>query len=715
VRKHNPFSVIGHWSFFILLVITSAAIGADVYPTEAWPSSATIDALNGTMDDSTGLPFIAEGTSPESAVPYLEQIDRRLDRQNAILAGVNTGRVVRVDDTHVGAFPADFRLDADTYHYPGETSVAITATDDTYYVYLDSDSDEGGNGDVTVVTDATGWPAGISTYIPLAEVTVSSNIISAIVDRRSRAMLWAPPSGAGSISGTDQPHFIIDQDNAGAGVITELRFNRGSTDTDAYLKWNESSDAFNFFENTTTSAAVSALRFTANQNTGTAPFTVWSTTKVTYLNADMVDGLTFTAPAAAGGIAYSTGTSAVAFSAAGSAGDVLISAGAAVPTWEAVGTSVQATDGDLDAIAAVATTGLLARTASDTWATRTLTSGTGSLTITYGDGVAGNPVLTIDSTANQVPYGDSDGVGFSYLAHTDNTVLVGQTGTTPTFRKLVNADISTSAEIDTAKLAQGGSNGDLLVTDGSTVTWVGMGGDANIDETGSLLIDGTQYGVPYSLAGGAGLGWEVGTDNQVLCARTGNTPQFRTIVNADVNAGADIAVTKLAAGTDTQVLLNNGTTPTWTTLTGDVTVNGTGATTVGAGRLDSGTFDTSFSAMFVGGIGWTIGSEASDTINVSVQLKDLQSDDNLVGQFVIHVMLTDNQYATAETGTAATSLAATTGAVLRTITANKRIEAITTTGAVFAFDIEYTGGAKTWYLSVWIDGRVRASAAVTFA
>lgn len=54
-----------------------------------------------------------------------------------------------------------------------------------------------------------------------------------------------------------------------------------------------------------------------------------------------------------------------------------------------------------------------------------------------------------------------------------------------------------------------------------------------------------------------------------------------TIVNADVSGSAAIAVSKLASGTSAQVLLNNATpTPTWTTLSSDVTISATGVTTV---------------------------------------------------------------------------------------------------------------------------------------
>lgn len=62
--------------------------------------------------------------------------------------------------------------------------------------------------------------------------------------------------------------------------------------------------------------------------------------------------------------------------------------------------------------------------------------------------------------------------------------------------------------------------------------------------------------------------------------------QDGSIVNADINASAAVAVSKLAAGTSAQVLLNNATpTPTWTSLSGDVTVGATGTTAIGAGKV----------------------------------------------------------------------------------------------------------------------------------
>lgn len=72
------------------------------------------------------------------------------------------------------------------------------------------------------------------------------------------------------------------------------------------------------------------------------------------------------------------------------------------------------------------------------------------------------------------------------------------------------------------------------------------------------------------------------TANQVLVATSGTAATWELISNAQVSTTAAIAVSKLASGTSAQLLLNNSTpTPTWTTMSGDVTISNTGATTVG--------------------------------------------------------------------------------------------------------------------------------------
>jgi hypothetical protein len=61
----------------------------------------------------------------------------------------------------------------------------------------------------------------------------------------------------------------------------------------------------------------------------------------------------------------------------------------------AIGTNVQAYDAELQAISGLSANGLITRTSSSTAAARTITGTTNVITVTDGDGVAGNPTLTV--------------------------------------------------------------------------------------------------------------------------------------------------------------------------------------------------------------------------------------------------------------------------------------------------------------------------------
>jgi hypothetical protein len=62
-----------------------------------------------------------------------------------------------------------------------------------------------------------------------------------------------------------------------------------------------------------------------------------------------------------------------------------------------IGGSVQAYDAELQAIAGLSTNGIVTRTSSSTAAARTITGTTNVITVTNGDGVSGNPTLTVGS------------------------------------------------------------------------------------------------------------------------------------------------------------------------------------------------------------------------------------------------------------------------------------------------------------------------------
>ena len=83
-------------------------------------------------------------------------------------------------------------------------------------------------------------------------------------------------------------------------------------------------------------------------------------------------------------------------------------------TWSGYGiTDAQPLDAGLTALAGLSTTGLVARTGTGTSATRTITGTANQITVTNGDGVAGNPTLSLpqDIATSSTPQFAKIGVG----------------------------------------------------------------------------------------------------------------------------------------------------------------------------------------------------------------------------------------------------------------------------------------------------------------
>ena len=231
-----------------------------------------------------------------------------------------------------------------------------------------------------------------------------------------------------------------------------------------------------------------------------------------------------------------------------------------------------------------------------------------------------------------------------------NVVTVGDTGTVTSAMLslngvIVNADINANAEISVSKLADGSAR-QLLQTDaaGTGVEWasnIDIPGtldvtsaatfDSNVSVTGTLTRNGSNVvtvgdtgtvtsamlslngvivnadinasaAIAYSklatlangniVLGSNGVATSTAVTGDVTISNTGVTAiASGVIVDADINASAGIAYSKLAALTSGNIILGNNSVATSTTVTGDITISNTGVTAISSGVIVNADID----------------------------------------------------------------------------------------------------------------------------
>jgi hypothetical protein len=137
-------------------------------------------------------------------------------------------------------------------------------------------------------------------------------------------------------------------------------------------------------------------------------------------------------------------------------------------------------DADLQAIAALTGTGILARTASNTWSVRTITAGA-SIGVTNGDGVSGNPTIAVTdaelvalaglaSAADKLPYFTGSGTASlaDFTAFARTLVDDANQGAMQTTLGLVPGMNVQAFDSDLAALAANASTGLWSVTGSGT-------------------------------------------------------------------------------------------------------------------------------------------------------------------------------------------------------------------------------------------------------
>ena len=192
--------------------------------------------------------------------------------------------------------------------------------------------------------------------------------------------------------------------------------------------------------------------------------------------------------------------------------------GLGATSYYIVGTHLQAWDADLDAVAALGTTGLVVRSGAATWITRTIT-GSNGVTVTNGDGVAAAPNIALSGTsftpARQVFNSAGSGVWQTWTRPAGHTmckiVVIGAGG---------GGGLGRNAAIGVSRAGGGGGGA------GGTHDWEGAA-PATIE----VLVG---VGGAGAIFGGAGSQ----TGERTITARSQSTDRYNVIVDSGESANA---------------------------------------------------------------------------------------------------------------------------------------------------------------------------------
>lgn len=189
-------------------------------------------------------------------------------------------------------------------------------------------------------------------------------------------------------------------------------------------------------------------------------------------------------------------------------------------TTSSAASTYQPLDSTLTSLAAYNTNGILTQTAADTFTGRTITASTG-ITVTNGNGVAGNPTIAIDSTVATL-------TGSQVLTNKD---LTSGTNTFPTFNQNTTGS---AAKWTTARLLAGNS----------------VDGSANVAFANKFIVQGTTdtglSGAQFLGALGTGIVKNTTTTGVLSIAVAGDFPtlnQSTTGSAASLTTGRTIAIT----------------------------------------------------------------------------------------------------------------------------------------------------------------------------
>ena len=171
-------------------------------------------------------------------------------------------------------------------------------------------------------------------------------------------------------------------------------------------------------------------------------------------------------------------------------------------TFDAIGASVQAYDADLAAVAGLSSSGLIARTGAGTAAARTITGTANQVTVSNGDGVSGNPTLSLPqsiATTSSPTFGGtiiSGATPYHQFTSTGAVQWYLQAGVSPTAASSGNYLTALVPSGKGMAVAQSGSGTLFLMDAGGNVSF-GTGSVTPLAKCESRTTAGPQFIASY--------------------------------------------------------------------------------------------------------------------------------------------------------------------------------------------------------------------------
>lgn len=231
-------------------------------------------------------------------------------------------------------------------------------------------------------------------------------------------------------------------------------------------------------------------------------------------------------------------------------------------------------DADLQAIAALTGTGILARTAANTWVLRTITGTANEITVTNGDGVSGAPTLSLPTaltfTGKTVTGGTFTGVAITSASYSGT--LAGGTGLPiSTGVSGLGTGIATALGVNVGSAGAPVINGGVLGTPSSGtatnltglplstgITGAGTGVLAalavNVGTAGSIVVNGGALGTPASGVATNLTGTAAGLTAGTVTTNANLTGPVTSVGNATTIGANQVSRANLAQGVARSVI-----------------------------------------------------------------------------------------------------------------------------------------------------------------